>query len=596
MAHDSIVLKFGSSVLRSAADLPAAVHEIYSWYRRGWRVVAIVSAIGNSTEALLRDAHAFCAEPEPSATAELLATGERHSAALLGIALDRAGVASRVVDPREIGLQTQGTVLDSEAVGVDRGRIEALLDEFPVVVVPGFFGYDSSGRLHLLGRGGSDLTAVYLANALGTRRCRLVKDVDGVYERDPALSAPAPSRRFVTMGYAEAVERATQLIQPKAVRFLERFSASAEVAAVAHPYETVVGPLARELTEAAKPAPLSVLILGLGTVGLGVHQRLSAMPEHFRVAGILVRDRAQHAAAGIPSELLHSSPDSLVDLRPDIVVDALPGVQPSQSLVRYYLMHGAHVVSANKALIAEAGPELTAIAQRNGVTLCYSAAVGGSAPMIEAVRRAASADEVQSIAGILNGTCNYVLDRCTDGLLLNEAVRAAQACGFAEVDPSNDLLGHDAARKLSILACEAFGHELDAIEVDPLNTAVLLRNQSTQRENQTLRVVARAWKLGNKYFGQIRLEAVPTDDPFAQTRNEWNRLRITRANGADITVSGRGAGRWPTTEAVIADLLQICAQHAAAAQTRAEARNDTSIDYPIDTRPARDTTTRQSHG
>jgi len=595
VAHDLIVLKFGSSVLRSAADLPAAVHEIYSWYRRGWRVVAIVSAIGESTEALLREARAFSAEPEPNATAELLATGERHSAALLGIALDRAGVASRVVDPREIGLQTQGTVLDSEAVGVDRSRIEALLDEFPVVVVPGFFGYDSSGRLHLLGRGGSDLTAVYLANALGARRCRLVKDVDGVYERDPALSTPAPSRRFVTMGYAEAVERATQLIQPKAVRFLERFSASAEVAAVAHPYETVVGPLARQLTEAAKPAPLSVLILGLGTVGLGVYQRLSAMPEHFRVAGILMRDRARHAAAGIPTELLHHSPDSLVDLRPDIVVDALPGLQPSQSLVRYYLARGAHVVSANKTLIAEAGPDLAAIARRNGASLCYSAAVGGSVPMIEAVRRAASTGEVLSIAGVLNGTCNYVLDRCTDGLLLNEAVRAAQAHGFAEADPSDDLLGHDAARKLSILAREAFGHELDAIDVEPLNTAVLLRNQSTQRENQTLRVVARAWKLGDKYFGQIRLEAAPTNDPFAQTRNEWNRLLITRANGADIAVSGRGAGRWPTTEAVVADLLQIYAQRAAA-PIRAEAQNDAYLDYPVDTRPTRGAATRQAHG
>lgn len=562
MTQDLIVLKFGSSVLRSAADLPAAVHEIYSWYRRGWRVVAIVSAIGASTEALLREARTFSAEPEPNATAELLATGERHSAALLGIALDRAGVASRVVDPREIGLLTQGSALDSEAVGVDRGRIEALLDEFPVVVVPGFFGYDASGRLHLLGRGGSDLSAAYLANALGARRCRLIKDVDGVYERDPALSTPAPARRFVTLDYAEAVERATQLIQPKAVRFLERFSASAEVAAVAHPYETVVGPLTCRLTEAVKPAPLSVLILGLGTVGLGVYQRLNAMPEHFRVAGILVRTRAGHEAAGIPAELLHPSPDSLVDLRADIVVDALPGLQPSQSLVRYYLTHGTQVVSANKTLIAAAGPELAAIAQRNGVALRYSAAVGGSAPMIEAVQRAADAGEVQSLAGVLNGTCNYVLDRCTDGLLFNEAVRTAQACGFAEADPSDDLLGRDAARKLSILARAAFGRELDAIEIEPLNTTVLLRSQSTQGGNQTLRVMARAWKLGEKSFGQVRPEAMPSGDPFAQTRNEWNRLLITRSNGPDITVSGRGAGRWPTTEAVVADLLEIYAQRA----------------------------------
>lgn len=98
-----------------------------------------------------------------------------------------------------------------------------------MLVVPGFFGYSDDGQLQLLGRGGSDLTAVYLANEIGARRCRLVKDVDGVYERDPALAAASPTRRFVTLGYDEAVERAAKLIQPKAVRFLERHGASDEV-------------------------------------------------------------------------------------------------------------------------------------------------------------------------------------------------------------------------------------------------------------------------------------------------------------------------------------------------------------------------------
>ena len=241
MAGEVIVLKFGSSVLRSRAELPAAVHEIYRWYRAGWRVVAIVSAIGNTTESLLREARDLVAEPEPAATAELLATGERHCAALLGIALDRAGVKARVVDPHDIGLTTAGSALDSEPVGVDGSRIDALLQESAVIVVPGFFGYSATGQLQLLGRGGSDLSAVYLANATGAERCRLLKDVDGVYERDPAEIALAPSRRFSTLGYSEALERAQQLIQPKAVRFLEHHSASAQVAAIARSYETVVG-------------------------------------------------------------------------------------------------------------------------------------------------------------------------------------------------------------------------------------------------------------------------------------------------------------------------------------------------------------------
>lgn len=559
MARDIVVLKFGSSVLRTAADLPAAVHEIYSWYRRGARVIAIVSAIGNTTEVLLGEARELTHEPESHATAELLATGERHSAALMGVALNRAGIAARVVDPREIALHTQGSALDSELISVDRDRLSALVDEFSVLVVPGFFGYGEDERLRLLGRGGSDLTAVYLANVLGAQRCRLIKDVDGVYERDPAEATTTPLQRFVTLGYAEAIERATQLIQPKAVRFLERYSRNAEVAALSHPYETVVGKVDRALTTVVKPRPLSVLILGLGTVGLGVYRRLSSLSEHFRVIGVLVRDRAKHAHEGVPGELLHQSQDELVGLQPDIVVDALPGLQPSQALAHYYLAHSAHVVSANKVLIAEAGSELIPLAARNDLSLCYSAAVGGGAPMIEAVRRLSATTKIQSIEGVLNGTCNYVLDRCAEGLPLDQAVRAAQECGFAEADPSNDLLGRDAARKLSILAHQTFGQALSLGEIssEALSADALARLHPVLRDGETLRVIASAHQVDGKVVGQIKLVPVALDDVFAQTRDEWNRLRITDKDGQQTLVYGRGAGRWPTTEAVIADLLEI---------------------------------------
>lgn len=560
MTGSIIVLKFGSSVLHGRAELPAAVHEIYRWYRAGWRVVAIVSAIGNTTEALLREARDLDAEPEPNATAELLATGERHSAALLGIALDRAGIKSRVVDPWEIGLTTAGSTLDSEPVGVDRSRIEALLRESPVIVVPGFFGYGENGQLQLLGRGGSDLSAVYLASATGAS-CRLLKDVDGVYERDPAVVALAPSRRFVTLGYSEALERAQQLIQPKAVRFLERHSASVQVAGIAQSYESVIGRLDRKLAQSRQVPPISVLILGLGTVGFGVYQRITSMHGHFRFAGALIRDRGKHAAKEIPPGLLFESQEEVASLHADVVVDALPGFSPSHHLVRHFIARGVKVVSANKVLIAEAGDELHTLTARTAASLRYSAAVGGSTPMLEVLRREVLRGEINSIAGVLNGTCNYVLDRCVEGLLLSEAVRAAQECGFAEADPAEDLSGRDAARKLRILARQAFGQDLNALEVEPLNTSTLLRRETVLRANETLRLIARAWKIGNKVFGQVQLEAVAADDAFAQTRGEWNRLLITRTNGESVCVSGRGAGRWPTTEAVIAALLEVHGEH-----------------------------------
>jgi homoserine dehydrogenase len=242
-------------VLRTSDDLPNAVHEIYRWVRSGLRVIAVVSAIGDATDRLLANARALSPAPEPFATAELLATGERASAALLGVALDQAGVAARVLNPREIGLTVAGSPLDSELVSVDVARLRALVAEHPVLVVPGFFGTDAAGRTHLLGRGGSDLSAVFLAHALNAR-CRLIKDVDGVYESDPSCAGAHP-RRFAQLEYADALRVAGRLIQPKAVAYLSEHRICAEVAALARSYESTVhaGPTQLALVHDSCTAP-----------------------------------------------------------------------------------------------------------------------------------------------------------------------------------------------------------------------------------------------------------------------------------------------------------------------------------------------------
>src|ERR1700722_4608644 len=278
-----VVLKFGSSVLGSRADLLNAVHEIYRWYRDGSGVIVVVSAIGKATETLLEQSREFSESPEPFATAELLATGERTSAALLGIALDRAGVPARVVNPREIGFEVAGSPLDSEPVRIDVRRIEELLRNHPVLIVPGFFGTDTAGRTHLLGRGGSDLTAAFIASELKAR-CRLLKDVDGVYESDPAQQNTHP-RRFEALGYEDALRAAGKLIQPKAVEHFRSHGTSCEVAALALPYHTLVHSGATRRADAMPPKRIDVVILGLGTVGFGVYQRLCAHADQFRVIG-----------------------------------------------------------------------------------------------------------------------------------------------------------------------------------------------------------------------------------------------------------------------------------------------------------------------
>lgn len=556
MSREIIVLKFGSSVLQTASDVPNAVHEIYGWYRAGHRVVAIVSAIGQGTNWLLNQARELSPSPDPHALADLLATGERASAALLGIALDRAGVPARVVDPREIRLTALGPVLNSEPATVLSSKLDELLAATPVLVVPGFFGHDAEGRLHLLGRGGSDLSAAFLAGALRAGRCRLIKDVDGVYDRDPAIASEAPAHRFATLDYQTAVEKAAPLIQPKAVRYLERHSASAEVAGLTQPYESIVGSGENTIVESVARPPTPVLLLGLGTVGFGVYRRLRALRQHFQVIGVLCLDPAKHEANGVAAELLHGPGSRVSLLAADVVVDALPGIEPSRALVRDWLDQGVSVVTANKQLLAEAGPELERVASRTGAQLSFSAAVGGSTPMIEEIRRQSVRGEIRSIAGVLNGTCNYVLDRCAEGLSLAEAVAEAQAKGFAETDPSQDLGGADAARKLRILCRQAFGKDIAALDVHPLTDASLAQARQEMRHEQVLRIVARCRQQSGRLIGEVRLMALDPDDPLFTVHGEWNRLVITRADGSNTTVSGRGAGRWPTTEAVIADLLE----------------------------------------
>jgi homoserine dehydrogenase len=551
-----IVLKFGSSVLRTPGDLPNAVHEIYRWYRQGLKVVAVVSAIGDTTDRLLAESRQLTATPEPYATAELLATGEGASAALLGLALDRSGILSRVLNPREIGLTVTGNALDSELTEVNVEHLQELLSTYPVLVIPGFFGTDAAGRTHVLGRGGSDLTAVFLAQKLEAR-CRLIKDVDGVYETDPAQAAASRPRRFVALSYSHALKVAGPLIQPKAVAFLEAQGGHAEVASCASRFESTVHAGRTQLAQTLPTEPSRVLLLGLGTVGFGVYQRLKANPYTFQVVGALVRDRGKYEQLGVPGGLVRTRIEQIGKLRADIVVCALPGVELSRQLIALFLSGGTHVVSANKALIADYGWALATRAGRSGCTLVYSAAVGGAAPMIEAVERARSQGPIASIAAVLNGTCNLVLDRCGKGVTLKEAISEANREGFAEADPTEDLSGRDAARKLRILCRHAFGSEPDEIELEELDERVTRLAEDVASAGMRLRQVARAVKKDARVHAVVKFEALAPDTTLGRNRGEWNALEIGSTDGTSQVVAGGGAGRWPTTEAVMADLFEI---------------------------------------
>lgn len=561
MAFPIAVVKFGGSVLADESSLWQVVHEVYALVRSGRRVVAVVSALKGQTDRLLAQARRVADSPEESGVALLAGTGESASAALLGLALDRAGVPAEVLDAAAIGLRTAGPALDAELAGVDEASLRRALTRVPVVVVPGFAGRDADGRVTLLGRGGSDLTAVFLAARLGAE-CRLVKDVSGIYEADPASTprgTPWP-RRFATLSWDEAARLGGKAVQPKAVRLAAQRGVELHIGAQLRPDGTRVGalPSVAEERPPAAPRPLRVVLLGCGVVGRGVLEHLLRQPERFTVLRVAVRDVERAAASGVDRALLTAAPLAASAVDADVVVEALGGIEPALGAVRRALARGSHVVTANKALLAEYGRSLHELASETGVRLLYSAAVGGATPALEAVSRLASGPGVASIEAVLNGTSNFVLGRLAEGVGFDEAVREAQRLGFAEADPSRDLDGRDAEDKLRLLARVAFGEAGRTITVrrrgiDPAELASL----PAPPAGGAVRLVASVWRIGGSLDAAIGPEALSPDHALARVHREWNGLVVRTLDGGRHVVTGKGAGRWPTAESVLADLLDL---------------------------------------
>ena len=554
-----LVLKFGSSVLRTEADLAPVVHEIYRALRGGNRVIAVVSALGNTTDTLAARGRAWSPSPPPAAWASLLATGETTAAALLTLALDRAGTPATLLDAHTAGLRTAGPLDDAQPVRLDQSAILRALETTPVVVIPGFTGRDEDGRIALLGRGGSDLTALFVAHALQAR-CVLLKDVDGIYDRDPERDPGA--LRYAQISWSLALEVGGAVVQPKAVRFAAERAQSFEVSCLGSDAGTLVTGGPPVCAAPSSRERLRVALLGCGTVGAGVYHTLDAS-DAFEVVGVAVHDPDRPRE--VPRALLSTDPWEVIDRPCDVVVELIGGEGLAGDLIEASLARGRHVVTANKAVIARDGERLSELAGQQGLKLLYSASVGGALPAIELIR---SLEDVHAIEGVLNGTCNFVLDRLSAGQPLGEAVAEAQAAGFAEADPTADLSGSDAAHKIAVLAREAFGTEPPPFAVTGLQPSAAHEVAEATASGQVLRLVATCKNTPEGVEARVETRSFAPDSPFAQTLGADNCV-IIRTQGGDQIARGRGAGRWPTTESVIADLLDL---HREAGSARARGR------------------------
>jgi homoserine dehydrogenase len=547
------VLKIGGSVLKNENDLPKAVHEIYRHWRRGEQVLAVTSAFGGTTESLLSRASAYN-ETDPNAIAHLLSTGEATSASLLTLALKQAGIPVRLLNALQAGIRTTGASLDAEPLSANTGLIKRELKN-AVVVIPGFVGLNSENDLTLLGRGGTDLSAIFLAKDLDAR-CVLIKDVDGLYESDPNVGSTP--RRFVTASYDSVIRFGNDLVQSKAVRFAAAQNQCFEITSLGSYRRTLIGKLTDKFDTSARfERPLRVALLGCGTVGGGVYQRLSELPELFEITGVVNLDPEKALAGGVRFDRLRRDAHRLIANECDAVIELIGGINPARQYIEFALDHGRYVVTANKALVATAGNELSSLAHRNGVSLKHSASVGGALPALETISRVGGT--ARAIQGIINGTCNFIVDQLAGGVEMNEAIKLAQEHGFAEADPTLDLDGTDAAQKLVLLARDGFGIDLSLADVEregigQLTSAKVL---DTKSRGKLYRLVAECRRTSHGFRASVKPVEISLSHPFAQVKGAENCLLIESDLGESKFIKARGAGRHATTESVIADLFDV---------------------------------------
>jgi homoserine dehydrogenase len=556
IAPRPIVLKLGSSVLPTAEHRPRVVSEIYRHHRAGRPVVAVVSAFKGRTDALARQAAAFDAAPDSHAHAAVLAVGELEASAMLAVALERAGLDAVLLSVREIALRTTGPATDAMPVSVDPAPMRRELAAGRVVVLPGFMGTDADGRQVVLGRGGTDIAAIAIGHALDAEIC-LMKDVCAVYEWAPTEQGPAP-RAFDHLHWDDAIALTDRVIQRKAIEFARDHTLDFRVACLGSDAGTAVGraPTTFAPSCAEDHRPLRVAIAGLGSVGLGVAQRLALEPDRFAPVAALVRD-ANRERPGLPESCVVSvNPDDLFASEPDILVELIGGTGLARELIARALARGISVVTANKAVLAADGPALRALASEHGAQLLYSASVAGSVPALELLRTVRA--PVRRVRGVLNGTSNYILNALSAGRSFDDALADAKRLGYAEADPSRDIHGLDAADKLAVLALEASNWS-----APPINPDAVPRDHLDARTPERLVAGARLRQVATLDLSSalpsasVRIEAVHPGDPLFDLPGAWNAIVFELGDGSSLSAHGSGAGRWPTTESVVADLLDL---------------------------------------
>jgi len=314
---------------------------------------------------------------------------------------------------------------------------------------------------------------------------------------------------------------------------------------------------------------LNVGLIGLGTVGSRVAERmLTWQAQLARRAGVelclrrvLVRDLDKPRSVDVGRELLTTDPDVLLeDPSIEVLVEVAGGDQPMHSYLERAIRAGKHVVTANKMVMANHGPELLNLAAEKNVDVYFEAAVGGGIPLISTFRTDLQANRIERVSAVINGTTNYVLGRmATDSLPLEYAVREAQAAGYAEADPTDDVGGFDATYKLAILASIAYEitvHPRDIYRegiqgIDPVDF------RYARELGYAIKLIAHTQRHPGRVEARVHPAMVPLEHPLAQVEGANNAVFVEGDLVGQVLLVGQGAGGRPTASAVVGDLIDL---------------------------------------
>ncbi|WP_182201567.1 homoserine dehydrogenase [Paraliobacillus salinarum] len=314
---------------------------------------------------------------------------------------------------------------------------------------------------------------------------------------------------------------------------------------------------------------IHVGLCGLGTVGTGVVKILQDHKEHIKhklgceieITKVLVNNMEKKRDVVIKRDWLTSDPAELVDDEAiDVIIEVMGGIEDTNKLLERALENKKHIVTANKDLMAVHGQKLLRLAKKNNCDILYDASVAGGIPILRSLSDGLASDHIQKIMGIVNGTTNYMMTKMADeGLAYEEVLKEAQDLGFAEADPTADVDGLDAARKMTLLANLAFKMELHLEDVDVSGIRNITQEDISFADSlgYTIKLIGIASMNHGKAEVTVEPTLLPKDHPLALVKNEFNAVYVYGEAVGETMFYGPGAGSLPTATAVVSDLMEV---------------------------------------